>query len=507
MKNKDQLLEELDFATRSGDLELAQAISKEIDSVGSQEPKRAGPVENFLADIRSAGANALTGPAAMFAGLTDLASIGAEKLGAPKQRKFSPLVSDLRNWAAGRDDSNRLGPGFVQGLTGGVFSRAPVRDVGFWRTVKDMGTNVAVGAGLGASQGETEREQLQGGSIGGLTALGADALLRGITTGKQLQPERQRMVAEAAKEKIPLTGAQMTGNRTDLQTEGNFSQIRMFSQGVQRRIDKQENAFMRALSKRLGIDVPNLNEETLRSARNVAVTNIREPVKGGLELDAQDVGPLFDLQRKIVNAPRAVEKKAAMDAVRDAFDLIGTPVNADKFIEIRSNLNEARTKAFDNGDKFSADIIDEVTRFIENAALRAVVPAQREQFRTGLRQYANLMTAEDALRRSGPKGGWLGNIDPAKVAPAVERNMPGGMLYNRSDMAPVGRVGSVMKAGEALPESRRYFPGLSEVENTIAYSRLNNPVNKWAMQNPEERKQMERLFRALGIATGTELAD
>lgn len=502
--NREELLSQLDFATRNGDVELARAISDKLDQIGKT---RSGPVENFAADLRSAGANALTGPSAMFAGLTDLASIGAEKLGLPKQRRISPLVSDLRNSLAGRDDSNRLGPGFVQGLTGGVFARAPVRDVGFLRTLKDMGTNVAVAAGMGASQGENDKEQLQGAALAGVTGLGVDALLRSITTGKKLQPERQRVVNEASSEKIPLTGGQMTGNRTDLQTEGNFSQIRMFSQGVQRRIDKQENALMKAVSKRLGIDAYNLGPEELRQARNVAVANIREPVKGGLLIDVNDSEPLFGLQQKVINAPRAVEKKPAMDAVRDAFDLVGSPVTADKFIEIRSNLNEARGKAFDNGDKFSADVIDGVIKFIEDSALSSVSKAQREQFRTGLRQYANLMTMEDALRKSGASGGWLGNVSPGKIAPAIERNFPGGMLYDRSNMAPVGRIGSVMKAGEALPESRHYIPGVTDIQNTVAYARLNNPVNKWAMQNPEQRQAMERMLRTLGIATGAELSD
>lgn len=505
MSTRDELIADLDAATRAGDSELASAIDKKIQNLPGFDFGRAIP--NAFGELRSAAANLATGPAAAIAGLTDLVSIGAEKLGLSPQQRFSPLVSNLRNQLAGRDDSSRIGPAFAQGLAAGPFAGPPIRDAGLLKTIADIGRNAVIGAGVGAGQGENDKQQLQNAALAAVLGTVVDLGIRAGTTGTKLQPERMRLVSEAKSEGVPLTGAQMTGNRTDLQTEGNFSQIRMFSRGVQRRIDAQENALMRSVSKRLGIDANNLGTEELMRARNVATTNIREPVKGGMFIDPQDAVDLFTVQRNLVTSPRAVEKKSAIGALQDAFDLVGKPIDANKFIEIRSNLNEARTKAFDAGDKFAADQIDRIVKIIESSALKNIPKEAQVQFRTGLRQYANLMTIEDALRKSGSKEGWLGNVSPEKIAPAVERNMPGGMIYDRSSLAPVGRIGSAMKAGQALPETRSYIPGYTELQNTIAYARLNNPLNKAAMENPNARAQAEALLRSIGLGLGAELSE
>jgi hypothetical protein len=136
-----------------------------------------------------------------------------------------------------------------------------------------------------------------------------------------------------------------------------------------------------------------------------------------------------------------------------------------------------------------------------------VPQAQRDQFRLGLKQYASLITAKDALRMSGSKEGWLGNVDPKVLGDSVERNMSDGMVMDRASLAPVGRVGSAMRAGEALPESRGYIPVLSDMATAAAYARLNNPINLWAMQNPSRRAGLEGLLRAGGMGIGAELAN
>jgi hypothetical protein len=365
------------------------------------------------------------------------------------------------------------------------------------------GPSIPAAIGLGGLQGlarptASKAETLASPLIGATLAGATTAATRFALPRNVSEPEHMAAVRAAQRENVPLTGGQITDEPIVRRAEAQavWNPLTKFHAIPFQR--KQDDQFIRGLLKQAGVPEsniaknPTLDPQTLSSVRKEIGNRFDKVFVGQVsDLDAQN-NP--DLWRAIIDARRVQLPKEPKSAVNDMVQQVtqlasqgrvSGPVLKD-YMEMVSEEAKRLTEA---GHKRAGDALNRLHDALVNST------SDPAAYKAVKADYARLMTIEDSLRRSS--GMVEGVPDRALLAKAVERNMPGGILYDKSSMADLARAGNKARPLTALPDRATGWMQPSDVPNAGTYWRFNNPLAKWGLLNPNSRDELEGVLRYL----------
>jgi hypothetical protein len=510
---REELLADLDAATRSGDMDLASAIDKKLSTLApgvnapkpvTAEPGVMAPPQTYmerlrntlptLQNFREVGADAITAPAQMVAGLADFGDASAKRLGLPGATgaRMSDSVSTLRNQLAGREGT---GAGAYTGLVQGAVT-APM---------KGVAGSIAQGVGLGSGLATPEEDQFAEGAKGGAIGLGAN--WAGHLVGGAVAPKSaaERTLRETAKrEGIDMLAGTRSGSPLMKMSERRAEQNLLLggllggkniATAAREGIDDQ---MARAVWKRIGIDATEFTSDNFNAAQKMLGQKLQAPfAKGEIPFGG------MKLESAVYNGIDKAEGMSSPEMLNKAVDLVskkiqGGKLNASEMNVIMDDLRGLAGKARLDSNKVAAKAIDDLEKAVRDHA-RGQIPTEagREAYTKALKQYANLQVVKDAFVKSGDSA--RGNLDYAKLKAAIESNMPDGYTYGRADLKDLADLGQRMKQGSALPEGVKWNP-----IDPLIYLTANNPMTRALRNNPLDGDTAAALLRAGGIQLGTE---
>lgn len=275
--------------------------------------------------------------------------------------------------------------------------------------------------------------------------------------------------------------------------------------------NKQNNDFVKGLLREVGVDPANipdnaaLSPQVLQSAKD-AISNRYERMFAqnvSVDLGNTSAPGLWEALRKlrpdnlnivddkiksiVANTGRQVRQSAYQNNGR-----VPAPVLQDA-IEL---VAEERSKLLAAGEGKAAEklstLYDELISRLPDPQAYKALQADR----------ARLYSIEDLLRKS--RGMGEGTPDRGKLGKVIERQLPGGVIYNKSTMADLARGGEKSIGVGALPDRATGLPQWGDVGNAMTYWRWNTPWAKYGLLNPTERDMIEMATRYLPGAMATE---
>lgn len=304
------------------------------------------------------------------------------------------------------------------GAQGGLY--ASIQPVG----VEDSrATNAAVGGALGvAGQGV------------------ASGLGRAATKAKEALtgPIRESIdLARAAG--IPLNVAQTSGS-APVKAATAATKWLPFS-GASKAGQAQQQAFNRAVARSFGEDAPELTDEVVRAARK-RLGSVFDDV-----YSRNDVALTPDVARRMVEVGRNAasdmvdaEASVVRKQLEKIFGEAGDGVmSGKKYQSLRTSLQSVEQG---NAGNNIGRVVRELRTALDDAAANSVGPEDAARLAKVRGQWANLRTAEDALKQVG---GASGNIKPAALWPLIRK----GSTKEMRALAKIGQ--NVLK--DVVPDS------------------------------------------------------
>lgn len=506
---EQELLQDLDTATKSGDVELSRAIDAKLTEMRHSQMTHTTSSSSQRLRQPSSFADLWPG---FKQGLYEV-GMGAlqramEESGNPRAGFLTQQVERDRQRAA--QEAEAKGPkslAYEAGRVGGT--ALPVTAAGV-----AMGPSLpaaVIGGGLGGfvmpstSPEETMVNTGVGALMAGGTALGG----RMIAPRAQIEPEQYRSMVAAHKRGIPLSGGQMSGEPIVQRAEAR-AMWNPFTRWHAVPFDrKQSDEFVREMLADSGVPRntipknPSLNPKTLDSAFKSVGKRLDEPFSG----------KNFNLFTKRTNDAISAARNAAAELPEEDARIVAAEIRR------ASNLSDSAGVTGEQlqgklrrmaetvgrldagtggrgGNKEAADIVQMLHDSLIDQALKGKTLTN---YNAAKADYARLMATVETLQKSKSMG--AGVPDREKLAKVIESNFPGGVTRNRSTMADLARAGEISRGSGALPDRASGIPQFSDLPNTFTYARWNNPVAKFGMLHPTERDIVEMLTRYLPAQT------
>lgn len=344
-----------------------------------------------------------------------------------------------------------------------------------------------------ASQKERNVNAALGFGIPLATTLG----VRAFAPKVPIEPERLAAARAAKSEGLKLSGGQMTDDALVQRAEAHALWNPLAKWHARSVTRKQDDDFIKRYLTKVGVPEkeiprnPSLNPETLTSVRNQISGRIEAGLDGAEKVDMTDPRLFESVLKAREISKRPEMKKEMIDETENVLNFIygKQSVSKNDYQQEMRALEEAAGRLRDKGFGRESDALQGVRKTLED-----LLP-NTEAYRKAKGDYAKLITMEDALRRSSRMG--EGVLDKHKLASTIEKNMPGGFLYGRSDLSDLARGGSIARQAGALPERTTGIPMPSDVLNAATYFRFNNPAAKAGFMNPEIRNLIEGTLRPI----------
>jgi hypothetical protein len=523
---RDELLADLDAATKSGDMELATAIDKKLSMMAPgvnaprpapnqpgvmapkpKEPSNWFPGQSYINPnpqrgkevgdaLQSGFSDFMFGPAQMVSGLADYGNASAKRLGLPgaNDARMSQAVSAVRNQLGGREGTG-AGPatGLLQGL-----STAPM--TGF-------AGSVAQGAGLGAGLATPEESQFAEGTKGGAVGGAASWLGRLVGGGGEPTSVAERVLRETAKREgiTPLAGSRSNSpllKMSERRAEQNLLLGGLFggkniATAQREAVDDQ---MARAVWKHIGMDASEFTSNNFNTAQKYLGQKLQAPFANADNIPFSGM----KLETAVYNGINKAEGMSSPEMLNKATDLVAKKIqsgkiNASELNVVMDDLRGLASKARLDSNKVAADSIDDLVKAVRDHARNQIpTDAGKEAYTKALKQYANLQVVKDAFVKSSDSA--RGNLDFTKLKGAIESNMPGGYTSGRADLKDLADLGLSMRRGQALPEGVKWNP-----LDPLIYLTANNPMSRVLQnRNPIDAETAQVLLKAGGIQLGTE---
>ena len=378
--------------------------------------------------------------------------------------------------------------------------------------VLDIASGAMGEAGSQAVQGKGGTP-MQGAVAGALTSMAPYALAaagRRVVTPlpSNLTPEQQRLATVLQNEGINLSAGQQTGNKGLQFTEDAAAKLPGGDLLVANPRANQSEQFTRAVLGRAGIDASAATPEVLQNAHSNIGQTIGDITGAyGVQFDPQyatDIHSTVATYAKNLNTDQKSTIAGYISDLKNA----GGNISGDVYQKTRSNIGRAiRSQSGLNGDPEYKNALIGIQNALDDAAERSMLRAGAvddvKALQGARQQYANLMTIEDAVARSGEKGA-AGLINPSSLSAATKAAV-GKRQYARG----VGNLNDISRAGDAfirpLPDSgtaqRSAIPtmaglavggynvggplgaGLAMTLPTAAGTLVNNPITQRYLRN------------------------
>lgn len=264
-----------------------------------------------------------------------------------------------------------------------------------------------------------------------------------------LTPEQQRLAGILADSGVPLSAGQATGSKALQFAEDQAGKFPGGSLVFPPATATQRPAFTRAVLQHAGIDAKAATPEVLDQA-NRNIGNTIGGITGGYTVHfdpryAQDIHALAGNYGKNLTTDQNNTIAAYLKDLRNQ----GATISGETYQKTRSNIGRAiRAQNGPGGDKEYQNALSALQNALDDAAERSMVRAGAVDdvtaLRTARQQYANLMTIEDAVARSGQAGA-SGEINASALANSLKANV-GRRQYTRG----FGDMNDIARAGDAL---------------------------------------------------------
>lgn len=320
------------------------------------------------------------------------------------------------------------------GKIGRVLSEGPKRQL-------------AIAGGAGALEGATDVP-----GVGPAAAAAAplfEALARKVITPNlsHLAGDQLRLLELARTHGIPLTAADITGNKTLHQAEAVLKTL-PGSSGVMQEFDQtQREAFNRAVMKVAGLDEKYATPQALEKAHDALgkeLDHLAAESSGILDRQfAADVAKAqVDYGRRLNTDVKGAWKSYMDDLepylMQARADNVATPISGEKYDEIRKSLaKRIRT----TGDPFFKDALEHLVEALDGAMERSSPPGTREQWEETRRRYSALVTIEKAMQGGQQADRETGNIPFGAFKNAVLQSDKSGFARGRGQFNDLARIG------------------------------------------------------------------
>lgn len=277
-------------------------------------------------------------------------------------------------------------------------------------------TNTAVGGGLG----------VLGQGIAGAAQKAASSAV------ESLSPVVRRSIEAARAAGIPLNVSQVT-NSAPIRALQAASKYLPFA-GASKSSKAQQEAFNRAVGRSFGADAPQLTDDVMKAARNrLSQTFDDIYTRNDVEIGPDVVRRMAQVEREafedLTQADAQVVRNQLDKVLREAGDGILT---GKKYQALRSALQKA-----EDGGKIGR-LVRKMRNELDDAAVASVGADDAAQLAKVRSQWANLRTAEDALKQVS---GAAGDIRPASLYPLIRK----GATKEMRELAKIGQ--NVLKEG------------------------------------------------------------
>ncbi|MFD5929325.1 hypothetical protein ACFWGO_32470, partial [Streptomyces griseoaurantiacus] len=271
----------------------------------------------------------------------------------------------------------------------------------------------AVFSGLQPTVGDESRaERAAIGAAGGAAGQAVSGLAGTAArrAGEAMQPAIASSIATAKQAGIPLHVAQVSESRF-LKGLSSVLNTLPFS-GASSAGRNQQQAFNRAVSNTFGADAPVLTDDVMRASRD-GISSVYNNIfsRNNVSLDRSDLVRLAGIEQtamKNMTGDRAQVVRNQLDSILDNF--ADGSVSGAKYQSLRSELAKVK------GDPAIEGMVKALRRVVDEAAFRSVGSADAKLLKQANSQWANLRTAEDALKQVA---GASGDIRPSALWPMV----------------------------------------------------------------------------------------
>lgn len=444
--------------------------------------------------MSGASENPLLGSAGMPADIQE--AMAAPRVGRPSQEELFQKVAERRTEAKQNPSS------ILTDLSSGLTKAAPFVAASVTPGAQSMAAQMALGLGAAtldpsASVGERRTKQALG--LGLPLAIGT--VTRTISPKTPIEPERLAAVKAARREGQVLTGGQIADDEIVKLAEAHAVWNPLTKRFVRQKLRGQTDEFIRKTLERVGVPPsqiaknPTLNPATLNQADQLIGARLDDALEGVTNVSFRDptiVQKVGLLQRNfsqhIAEKEEARGVQAAAQKVLQLVDdgRVSPQIFQQRLRSLDGNISRLYEKGYSEAAKAVQDLSDDLVSKLPKA----------QAFRQAQGDFARLKTVEDALRKSSGMG--EGTLDPLKLAGAIERKLPGGVIRGRSTQADLARAGLLMRLPNALPERVTGIPRWSDPANAFTYFRFNNPIATAGFLNQPARNQLEALLQSGG---------
>jgi hypothetical protein len=378
-----------------------------------------------------------------------IGSDGAEEAYKAERDKFRSL-----NATAGIEHPIAHGSAEVAANVGASLSPLKLAGVG-------LKGAVAGGAALGALQGAGEADELGdvptsagiGAVTGGVVGAGAHGV---VQAGKKLlspfaaSAPRQELVDTLTKEGVDVTAGQRSGSKPLKWFESAFGDLPLSGGKAAEISERQGEQFTSAALRRMGVDAPRATSEVIddgvkRISQKFEDLSARNTLNYDVPL-AKDLGAALqkydDLIPKNMQAPMLAK-------VIDGIVAQGRSMPGQMYQAVRSAADKS-AKEIEFSNPPLAGALKDVRRALDKAMNRSISSADRQEWETARRQWANWKTLEKAVTGAGAETA-QGLISPQQLRTAVATANRGAYARGKGEMADLARAGAAIM--EKLPNS------------------------------------------------------
>ena len=397
---------------------LAKGVNTATGAMGMGEPLP--PVTTSYTDLARRGLQTITGPAVPPETTTEKVLYGAGRGAGDAMSVALPAAAAARFAAPGGVAAGALNtlasrPGMqaVAGATGGAVTKYTDSPLA------GMAASLAVPLAM---------------STAGRMAL---------PVRPEMDPERQRLIAAALKEGIPLTPAQQTGSRPLRIMEGVFDTFPTTAGRQEAMRDAQGKAFNAASLAKSGTAGNVATPEIIKAAQN-RIGGVINDVATRNTLDVSD--DFRDLTKsfkayadRYMTNDQAKPLKAMLDDIAKADKNFDGAIPGRTYMNIDSQLGQM-TKSAEGVTKDKLGQLRQAFRAMMDDSISAPDKGAWDQAR---RDYANLMVTRDAASGAGEATA-LGNVSPAALRTALNRSggreAYGAGFGDQNDLARIGQA-------------------------------------------------------------------
>lgn len=293
----------------------------------------------------------------------------------------------------------------------------------------------AFGGLQGVGDGETRAGNAASNAAFGVAGQGVASGLGKLAAGAKgsITPAVRESIDVLRSAGVPLHASQVVPSKSVKTAASALSYLPM--SGAGKAVQRQQEAFNRAVGKTFGADAPALTDDVMAQAKS-AISQQYQSVfsKKAVQIDDQALSELGRLEKTL--ARRLPQDQAAM--VKANIDNV--LANSDNGVIPGEVYQALRGELVADGA--SGKVLRELRGILDNTAFRSVGARDAKVLQRANQQWANLRTTEKALQQVS---GASGNVRPASLYPLV-RN---GSTQEMRQLAKAGQ--NVLK--DPIPDS------------------------------------------------------